>query len=434
MLRFGAIFVVGCMVLVAALAGIALRFGIGLSGAESTLIALALLTALMLYNAVTTRLRDRTDLSTQIADLSRGTADLAQQVAELGRKTAALESQGDTISEAANVRAAKAIEPLARELSELGALVEQLAETVANHQIPRAAALADRPGPRDGEAIAPGGDHLAEIVRSAVERNELDLYLQPVVSLPQRKVRYYEALTRVNAGDGRILQLAELAAAANSAGLMPRVDNHSILRCVQVVRRLQVKNREIGLFCNVSMTTLNDPQAFPRLARFMDANRAIAPSLMLQLSQADWRSIGAIELESLASLREMGFRFCMDHVTDLHLDPRDLAGRGIRFVKIPASVLLGRSASRDMPAAELSDLMARSGISLIADGIETENQVVDLLDYDVRYAQGLLFSPPRPVRAEAMRGAAESASVLTEPHDNPRDPPPAAQSSPASSH
>ncbi|HWS10797.1 MAG TPA: EAL domain-containing protein, partial [Xanthobacteraceae bacterium] len=47
----------------------------------------------------------------------------------------------------------------------------------------------------------------------------------------------------------------------------------------------------------------------------------------------------------------------------------------------------------------------RFGIDLIAERIEAEGAVVDLLDYDVRFGQGFLFSPPRPVRAEALQGA-----------------------------
>ena len=51
----------------------------------------------------------------------------------------------------------------------------------------------------------------------------------------------------------------------------------------------------------------------------------------------------------------------------------------------------------------------RTGIDLIAERIESESTVVDLLDYDVRFGQGYLFSPPRPVRAEALQGAAGEA-------------------------
>ncbi|MFZ3311426.1 MAG: EAL domain-containing protein, partial [Xanthobacteraceae bacterium] len=47
--------------------------------------------------------------------------------------------------------------------------------------------------------------------------------------------------------------------------------------------------------------------------------------------------------------------------------------------------------------------------------IETEATVVDLLDYDVRFGQGFLFSPPRPVRAEALQG------IATDPQESGRD-------------
>ena len=38
--------------------------------------------------------------------------------------------------------------------------------------------------------------------------------------------------------------------------------------------------------------------------------------------------------------------------------------------------------------------------------------VVDLLDYDVRFGQGFLFSPPRPVRAEALQGVADRDVII----------------------
>ena len=97
MLRVGAIFVVLCMVLIAASAGAVLYLLVGLRGQESMIIAISILTGLAIYNATSNRQRDRADLGAQIADLSRGTADLARQVAEVGRRAATLEEQGDKI-------------------------------------------------------------------------------------------------------------------------------------------------------------------------------------------------------------------------------------------------------------------------------------------------------------------------------------------------
>jgi cyclic-di-GMP phosphodiesterase TipF (flagellum assembly factor) len=139
------------------------------------------------------------------------------------------------------------------------------------------------------------------------------------------------------------------------------------------------------------------------MVQFLEANRVLAPSLVLEFKQSAWRDMGPLELESLATLRELGFRFCMDQVADLRIEPRDLGERGVRFVKVPAAVLLARTETSDIHAADLSDLLHRHGISLIADKIEAENQVVELLDYDMRFGQGFLFSPPRPVRAEALQ-------------------------------
>ncbi len=101
----------------------------------------------------------------------------------------------------------------------------------------------------------------------------------------------------------------------------------------------------------------------------------------------------------------------MDNLTDLRVEPRELTERGFRFIKAPPALLLNRvgSASANIHPADFSDLLGRFGIDLIAERIESEATVVDLLDYDVRFGQGFLFSPPRPVRAEALQGVAGDA-------------------------
>jgi len=179
---------------------------------------------------------------------------------------------------------------------------------------------------------------------------------------------------------------------------------------VQVVRRLSVKNQDIGLFCNLAAATLTDP-GFPKLLEFIEANRAIAPLLVFEFAQSAVRAMGTVEHESLAALAERGFRFSMDNLTDLRVEPRELTERGFRFIKASAALLLNRvgGPTASTHAAAFSDLLGRFGIDLIAERIESESTVVDLLDYDVRLGQGFLFSPPRPVRAEALHGAAADA-------------------------
>ena len=438
MIRISTIFIAICMVLVAASLGLILHSMAGLSGSESAIVALTALTFLILYNAVSMRLRDRSDVGGQIADLSRGTADLARQVAEFGRRLAAVE--GRVVS--ANSTGADRIQAVVGEINELGVLVKQLAASVAGHddllssgavampantadsetheELPfiaeaasppiarpaSDAAAAPAPGPAAvaAEAAAPARNQqqLLSAVRNAVEENRLDIYLQPMVTLPQRKVRFYEAVTRLRDDKDQILAADDFIAVAESAGLIGRIDHMVMLRCVQVLRRLMVRNKEVGVFCNVSATTLGNPTNFAQCFDFLEANRALAPSFVLEFKQATFRNLGPTETEHLAALSQRGYRFSIDHVSDLRIEPRELADRGVRFIKVPAALLLDprQSSTSDIHPSDLSDLLGRFGIDLIAEKIEGERAVVDLLDFDVRFGQGFLFAPPRPLRPE----------------------------------
>jgi cyclic-di-GMP phosphodiesterase TipF (flagellum assembly factor) len=430
MIRISTIFIAICMVLVAASLGLVLHSVAGFNVSESAIVALTVLTFLILYNAVSMRLRDRSDVGGQIADLSRGTADLARQVAEFGRRLAAVEGRVMSANSASSDR----IQAVVGEINELGVLVKQLAVSVAGHDdllaagaaaaVPApvatpvrdpldelpfstgeatpAARLAPAAPPVEAAAPARNQPQLLAAVKNAIEENRLDIYLQPMVTLPQRKVRFYEAVTRLRDGNDQILAADDFIGIAEAGGLIGKIDHMVMLRCIQVLRRLMVRNKDVGVFCNVSAATLGSAASFSQCLDFLEANRALAPSFVLEFKQATFRRLGPTEIEHLAALSQRGYRFSIDHVTDLRVEPRELADRGVRFIKVPAALLLDpkQSSTSDIHPSDLSDLLGRFGIDLIAERIEGERAVVDLLDYDVRFGQGFLFAPPRPLRPE----------------------------------
>src|SRR5258708_4693671 len=385
MIRISTIFIAICMVLVAASLGLILYSVAGLSGMESAIVALTALTFLILYNAVSMRLRDRTDVGGQIADLSRGTADLARQVAEFGRRLAAVEGRVTS----ANSAGAERIQAVVGEINELGALVKQLAVSVANHddmlaaaptpvskpehaprnEPPFAAEDAALAAPPAAAPATPGSSQSAPspsraqilaAVKSAIEESRIDIYLQPMVTLPQRKVRFYEAVTRLRDDRDQILAADDFISIAEAAGLIGRIDHMVMLRCVQVLRRLMGRNKDVGIFCNVAAATLGNPATFAQCLDFLEANRALAPSFVLEFKQSTFRKLGPTENEHLAALAQRGYRFSIDHLTDLRIEPRELSARGARFMTVPRALLLGQrqSSASDIHPSDLSDLLA----------------------------------------------------------------------------
>lgn len=436
MIRISTIFIAICMVLIAASLGLMVYSLAGLTVSESAIVALAALTFLILYNAVSMRLRDRSDVGAQISDLSRGTADLARQVAEFGRRMASIEAR----LLATDANGQDRVQTVAGEISELGSLVRQLADSVAAHdeilttavsalavqasaepapeanaEIPAAAVAASGqtaavpPSDTPPKPANVNNGQLLVAVKNAIEASRIDLFLQPMVTLPQRKVRFYEAVARLRDDKDQVLAAGDFVGAAETAGLMGQIDHMVMLRCVQVLRRLMVRSKDVGVFCNVSGATLGNPATFGQCLDFLEANRALAPSLVLEFKQSTFRHLGPVESEHLATLQRLGYGFSVDNVTDLRLDPRELADRGVKFIKVPAAMLLDQKqlSSADIHAADLSDLLGRYGIDLVAERIEGERSVVDLLDYDIRFGQGFLFAPPRPLRPE---GAATPSS------------------------
>ena len=166
-----------------------------------------------------------------------------------------------------------------------------------------------------------GHSDLLETIRASLEENRVDLYLQPIVSLPQRKLRYYEALSRLRAEDGTVIMPAQYINVAAPAGLMSVVDNLLLFRCVQIVRRLIQKNREhrhvlqhlrrhAGAMPNSSRNSWNTCTTTAISRRRSCSNSRRTPCL----------SAGAKGEENLTYLSSLGFALSMDHVETLALD------------------------------------------------------------------------------------------------------------------
>jgi cyclic-di-GMP phosphodiesterase TipF (flagellum assembly factor) len=450
MIRLSALLIAICMVVIAGSLGLVLYLTFGVTGAEAAVVALTALTGFSVYNAVATRMRYQSELSAQLGDLSRGTADLARQVGEQGRRLASLEKGSD----AAIQKAFSATQPLQAEISELSVMLRQVTQAVATQDAaitklsaggvvhassaPPLAAdaptdlampsmMPDKPAAEAPKANAPlqlsdvvnagpfrgmAGTAVVAAIREAIGANRIEVYLQPVVTLPQRKVRYYEALMRLRMNDN-VIAAADFLPFAEAGMLMASLDYLMVARCVRVLRRLQEKTRDVGVFCNISAITLSDREIMAQILDFAEANRVLGPVLTFELPYPAVRAMGARENESLARLTDLGFRLSVDHVSDLRFDARELADRKCAFMKIPASVLLGRAmqASSNIHPQDIAGLLLRNGIELIAEKVESEATVVDLLDFDLKFGQGNLFSPPRPVKQEAPRSAAEEAAA-----------------------
>ena len=121
------------------------------------------------------------------------------------------------------------------EVRTLETLVRRISDNSENHEVPPYNLAADAASAATvSDDIV--GDELLEIIRDAPNDNRVDIYLQPVVGLPQRKHAYYETYSRLRDANGALLEPAKYIGVAESTGLITAIDNNLLFRCVQLVR------------------------------------------------------------------------------------------------------------------------------------------------------------------------------------------------------
>jgi cyclic-di-GMP phosphodiesterase TipF (flagellum assembly factor) len=245
------------------------------------------------------------------------------------------------------------------------------------------------------------------VIAAAIRADQLEIHLQPVVSLPQRKAMLYEALGRVRIDAFELLAPAEFLDVAERRGLSASLDERVVARTLKIARHLS-RSGAASVACNISPVAVAQPGFLRVLLRLAESDAETIARLIFELPQRTFRTLDAERSGALAALVDKGVRLSMDRVQDLRLDPVLLADKGVRFVKIPAAMLLGDGSgvAAEIHPADIPAMLKRADISLVAEKVENEVTVAELLDLNVPLAQGFLFGAPRPVRAEVYAAGA----------------------------
>ncbi len=252
------------------------------------------------------------------------------------------------------------------------------------------------------------GASVLDAVKEALRENRVDLHLQAIVNLPQRRTCFYEGFTRLRRANGQIIMPAEFLGAAERANLLGVIDNMLLFRCVQIVRRLSERDRRIGVFCNISMASLEDEMFFPPFLDFMRENRDLAHAMIFELGVRQFNQRSDTAAKNMSKLKELGFRFSLDKGDGLNFDLPQLQAAGVKFVQVNVERLLEEltpggerpisSITRDIAAEDVPAVFVRYGIDLIAEKMETEKSVIEVLEFEIPFGQGHVFGAPRPIK------------------------------------
>lgn len=235
-------------------------------------------------------------------------------------------------------------------------------------------------------------------LRRALERQELEIYYQPIHSLPTHQLAGFEALLRWVHPVRGILPPSEFLSVAEEAGILTNMAWWVVRSaCTQLHEWQQSRKLPSYIFMSVNIA----PQQMIE-ADFVDAvQQAIASSqilphsLMLEVGEGVFAEDGAIA--KLKQLKDSGVQICLDEFGRRFSSFGDIVRLPLSFLKIDRSFVSEMSMGNNLEVVRsIITLGHKLGLRVVAEGVEAQPQVVQLQALKCDAAQGQFFSLASP--------------------------------------
>jgi len=266
-------------------------------------------------------------------------------------------------------------------------------------------------GPAMPPPIMPSHTRLASLAE-AVASGRVDVAVAPIVGLADHQVHYHEVLARPCDERGTPLSVSTRDPQLAVAGLLPLLDSARLRQAAVVARTFADEGREACLFVPATAVSLANDGFLDDLAAAYQDRETLAREVVLTFAQADIRTFGNSEWSALTDMRDLGFRFAIEDVSDFDYGFTALCAAGFAFVKIDAGTLMAGLAAPNgtMPADEVCRNLGELGLTVIVSGIADEPMRDNVLAKGVPLGQGALFGAPLPVAGAGFAAANEAAA------------------------
>jgi diguanylate cyclase (GGDEF)-like protein len=244
-------------------------------------------------------------------------------------------------------------------------------------------------------------------LRRALQREELELYYQPVVKLGTGSIVALEALLRWNHPErGLIGPLGFIPVAEESRLIVPigRWVIEQACRQAAAWQELHPDDAPVSVAVNLSARQIADPDLLSHIEGSVSANRIDPSSLWLELTETTLLDDTLFVERTLESLKSLGVRLVLDDFGVGFSSLGYLKRLPLSMIKLDRSFVenLAEGSHDAAIVRAVSEMADTIGIGVVAEGVETHEQVRMARTLGCGFAQGFHFSEPVPV-AHAQR-------------------------------
>lgn len=236
-------------------------------------------------------------------------------------------------------------------------------------------------------------------LRRAIERRELRVHYQPIVSLTSGSILGFEALLRWEHPERGLLTPADFISIAEETGQIFSIGKWVLQEAcgqMQAWRASYPSNSLKKISVNLSLKQFFQPDLIDQIGQILQSTGLNADSLVLDITESVIVENGDRINTALSQLREMGVQLSIDDFGTGYSSLRRLYNFPISLLKIDRSFISSiNTNSRDLEIIEILVTLAHKlGVDVVAEGIEIQEQLVLLRKLNCEYGQGHFFSVP----------------------------------------
>ncbi len=231
---------------------------------------------------------------------------------------------------------------------------------------------------------------IEELVAHALTNKRMQVFVQPIMRLPQRKVRFYELYARLRAKPGLYIPAARYMPIAEQNKIKGRIDELVLMESLRTIEESAHLERAAPFFINITKDTIKNATFMKKLLPFLSKNKHLSSRLIFEMAHIDFESLTPSMYKIVEGLGKIGCAFSIDHVDHLSFDLSLMRRMNVKFVKVKPSLAL----KKQDQMARCKNGMEALGISIIFEQIESEETLRQILNFEPQYAQGYLFGKP----------------------------------------
>ncbi len=257
---------------------------------------------------------------------------------------------------------------------------------------------------------------LETALRRAVDRSELCVHYQPTVALDGRPgVKNLEALVRWRHPEHGLMAPAEFIPVAEETGLMIPIGRYVLEHTLQRLSAWRRHAPDVTVSVNLSARQLDDLSLISTLLETLRASSIDPRALCLEIQEGAIGEDPDAAVVALQGLKATGVRLAIDDFGTAASSLTGLRQLPIDTIKLHKSLVSGLGSNpRETPIiGAVVELGHALGVTVVAEGVETEAQASELRAIGCDGAQGFLFGRPMPedaVRRLLAQAAGETAS------------------------